>query len=81
VHSKAFRGRYEFWGESLARAPRGYPPDHPLIEDLKRKNFAAGMAFDDKLACSGELKPFVIENFKRLARLMDYLCAALELEF
>ena len=81
VHSKAFRDRYEFWGESLSRAPQGYPPDHPLIEDLKRKSCAAGVGFDDKLACSSRLAPFVIENFKRLAPLVDYLCAALELEF
>jgi uncharacterized protein (TIGR02453 family) len=81
VHSKAFRARYEFWGERLSRAPQGYAVDHELIEDLKRKNYAAGCGFDDKLACSVELKPFVIENFKRLAPLMDYLCAALELEF
>ncbi len=26
-------------GESLKRAPRGFDPDHPLIEDLKRKDF------------------------------------------
>ena len=81
THSKAFRERYEMWGESLSRAPQGYPPDHELIEDLKRKSYAAGCGFDDKLACSPELKPFVIEHFKRLAPLVDYLCAALELEF
>ena len=27
-------------GEALKRAPAGYPADHPLIEDLKRKSFA-----------------------------------------
>src|SRR5262245_41179748 len=27
-------------GESLKRAPKGFDPDHPLIEDIKRKNFA-----------------------------------------
>ncbi len=81
VHGKAFRDRYEFWGESLTRAPQGFPPDHPLIEDLKRKNQAAGTGFDDALACSPKLFPFVVENFRRLAPLVDYLCAALDLEF
>ncbi|MGH8212118.1 MAG: DUF2461 domain-containing protein [Rhodanobacteraceae bacterium] len=81
AHSKAFRDRYEFRGESLSRAPQGYREKHELIEDLKRKSQAAGCGFDDKLACSSELKPLVIENFRRLAPLVDYLCAALELDF
>ncbi|MBS0433194.1 MAG: DUF2461 domain-containing protein [Proteobacteria bacterium] len=81
VHGRAFREHYEFRGDSLARAPQGYDPAHELIEDLKRKSYAAGAGFDDKLACSSGLAPFVIENFKRLAPLIDYLCAALDLEF
>ncbi|MEO6967432.1 MAG: DUF2461 domain-containing protein [Rhodanobacteraceae bacterium] len=81
THSKAFREQYEFWGESLTRPPQGYPADHELIDDLKRKSYAAGAGFDDALACSTELRPFVIEHFKRLAPLVDYLCTALELEF
>ncbi len=28
-------------GDSLARPPRGFDPEHPLIEDLKRKDFIA----------------------------------------
>jgi len=32
---------FEFEGESLKRPPRGYAPDHPAIDDLKRKDFIA----------------------------------------
>jgi uncharacterized protein (TIGR02453 family) len=81
TQSKAFRGRFEFWGETLSRPPRGYDPQHELIEDLKRKNFAAGEAFDDALACSGELLPSIVAAFRPLAPMIDYLCAALDLEF
>lgn len=81
VHSRAFRDHYEFRGGSLSRAPQGIPADHPLIQDLKRKSFAAGAGFDDALACSPKLFPFVVANFKRLAPLVDYLCAAQNLEF
>lgn len=81
TRSKAFRECYEFWGESLVRPPQGYPADHELIDDLKRKNYAAGTGFDDALASSPELRPFVIEHFKRLAPLVDYLCAGLDLAF
>jgi len=81
AHSRAFRDHYEFWGESLSRAPQGFPPDHPLLEDLKRKSFAAGVSFDDALACSPKLFPFIVDHHKRLAPLVDYLCAAQNLEF
>lgn len=81
VQGRAFREHYEFWGESLSRAPQGFPADHPLLEDLKRKSYAAGVGFDDALACSPKLLPFVVDHFKRLAPLVDYLCAAQNLAF
>jgi len=81
VHGKAFRERFEFWGEALSRPPQGFDPQHELIEDLKRKNFAAGAGFSDAIATSDELLPTVIDTFKRVAPMIDYLCAALELEF
>ena len=34
-------------GESLKRPPAGYPPDHPFVEDLKRKDHVAQLTFDD----------------------------------
>ena len=81
VHSTAYRRRFEFWGEALSRPPRGFDPEHELIEDLKRKNFAAGTGFLDAIAQSEELLPTVVDTFKRVAPMIDYLCAALELEF
>ena len=81
VHAKAFRDRYQFWGESLTRAPRGYDADHPLIDDLKRKNFAAGENFANAIALSDELLPHIVATFNGVAPLNDYLCAALDLEF
>ncbi len=81
VHRKAFESRFALWGEQLTRPPRGYDPAHELIEDIKRKSFAAGQQFSDKLACSNELLPHTLDAFKRLAPMVDYLCAALDLEF
>ncbi len=34
-----FRAAFELSGDSLKKAPRGTDPNHPLIEDLKRKDF------------------------------------------
>ncbi len=81
TQSKTFRDHFTFWGETLSHPPRGYDASHELIEDIKRKDFAAGENFDEKLACSAELLPWVVDTYKRLAPMNDYLCAAMELEF
>ncbi len=81
THSKAFRDHFEFIGESLKRPPRGFDPEHELVDDLKRKSFAVGEHFDDALAMSSELLPFIVATNKRLAPMIDYLCAARNLEF
>ena len=81
TRSQDFEQRFVFWGESLKRPPRGYDPDHELIEDLKRKHYAAGRAFDESLACSVELLPWLVEQYQALAPMVDYLCAARELDF
>jgi uncharacterized protein (TIGR02453 family) len=45
--AKSFTALYELAGESLKRAPKGYDPDHPLIEDLKRKDIVAFTQFKE----------------------------------
>ncbi|EIL88820.1 hypothetical protein UU9_11270 [Rhodanobacter fulvus Jip2] len=80
TRGKAF-GDLQLGGESLIRPPRGYDPTHALIDDLKRKDFIASAPFSEELACSSELLPWTIATFKQAAPLVDYLCAAQELEF
>ena len=70
-----------FDGESLVRPPRGYDPAHELIEDIKRKDFVATRHFSDAEAMSAQLPKIVIEGCKGIAPMIDYLCAALDLEF
>lgn len=81
TRAPAFRRKYEMWGDSLVRPPRGYPADHPLIEDIKRKDFTAGLALDDAVVLGPRLRQAVVAGFTGLVPLMDYLCAALDLEF
>jgi uncharacterized protein (TIGR02453 family) len=78
---RVFREHFSFWGDSLKRQPRGFDPHHELIDDLKRKSFAAGEGFDDAFACSDRLHHFAVATFKRIAPVIDYLCAAQNLEF
>lgn len=58
--SKPYRdGQFEMSGETLKRSPRGYDPEHPLVEDLKRKDFAVLAMFNEDDACGpGFLKKY-----------------------
>jgi uncharacterized protein (TIGR02453 family) len=68
-------------GDSLLRAPRGFDPAHPHIEDLKRKSFYAMTEAD----ASDALKPAFVDQvdagFRRAAALNRFLCDALDLAF
>lgn len=81
TRSPAFTAHFALGGESLKRPPRGFDADHELIEDLKRKDFTAWENLDDGVMTSAELKPIVVDRLRRLAPMIDYLCASLELEF
>ncbi|MBC8478753.1 DUF2461 domain-containing protein, partial [bacterium] len=66
-------------GERLKRAPRGFDPDHPLLEDLKRKDFILTTGFTQKAACADDF----IEQFERFchdtADFMEFLTLAVGL--
>ena len=66
-------------GDRLARPPRGYDPDHPLIEDLKRKSFTAGSTFTQQRACAADFPDRLVESYARTAPLMEFLSRAVGL--
>ncbi len=39
-------------GETLQRPPRGFDAEHPLIDDLKRKDFVTFCELDEQAACA-----------------------------
>ncbi len=49
AYGKAFLSAWTPGGESLIRPPQGVDPNHPFIDDLKRKDFIAGAHLDDDL--------------------------------
>lgn len=78
---KGFIRKYNFSGESLTNPPRGYAKDHPLIDDLKRKDFIAISELSDKTVTSVNMMDQVIERFKIASPYVEYLCHALELRY
>ncbi len=71
----------ELDGESLSRPPRGYPPTHPLIEDLKRKDFVASIAFTDAEVCGSRSLGAFVSACRQMRPLVEFLCKALKLPF
>ena len=73
----AFRKGFELAGDSLRRAPRGYNADHPLIDDIKRKDFIAVHAFDDNELLRRDFLTRTAERFAAATPLMQFLCRAI----
>jgi len=54
AEGKPFRSIFNLSGDSLRRGPKGYDPDHPLIGDLKRKDFIGITTLTQKAVTSPE---------------------------
>lgn len=76
---KKFSRLFELAGASLANAPRGYAKDHPLLQDLKRKDFIAVAEFSRSLATNTRFQTEVVKSFRIALPYMRFLCRALEL--
>ena len=81
AHNKAFLKRFTLDGDSLARPPQGFDPNHPFVEDLKRKDFVAGASLEDALVTSDRLLPEYTAMSKAAAPFLGFLTGAVGLEF
>lgn len=82
TQSPAFRRRFALDdSEMLVRMPAGFPAESPLADDLRRRNFVALRPLDDDLVTGPRLLSVVSRDLAVLAPFVDYLCAALDLEF
>ena len=82
AYGKRFTGLYgSLEGESLKRPPRGFDPEHPLMEDLKRKDFIAST----RLRQSDITRDGFMEQYLATAKtgvpFMHYLCDAIGVGF
>ncbi len=78
---RAFRSACGLAGESLTRPPRGYDPNHPFIEDIKRRDFAVSMPLSEAVVCgSGSMVTF-LDALRVSAPFTKFLTEALGLPF
>lgn len=79
--AKGLGNEWELAGDSLKRPPRGVDGDHPLIDDLKRKDFIAVQQLNQKTVTSAGF----LDDFERRCRganpYMAWLCRAVGVDF
>jgi uncharacterized protein (TIGR02453 family) len=81
VDDPAFRQRFRLGGEALKRPPAGFDREHPLIEELKRKDFIAiGDLTESDVTASGFLSRF-LDLCGDAADFMRFLCDGARVAF
>jgi uncharacterized protein (TIGR02453 family) len=81
AHRKAFTAHFHLAGDSLKRPPRGVDKEHPLLDDIKRKDFIAVADLSQKDALADDLPKKLHAAFKRTAPLVKFLCEAIDAPF
>ncbi len=80
-NAKRFKQTWELSGDSLKRAPKGVDPDHPLIEDIRRKDFIAIHKLTKKALLGPDFMPTFASTCGDAVSLNRFLCRALGLQY
>ncbi|MBI4938430.1 MAG: DUF2461 domain-containing protein [Nitrosomonadales bacterium] len=78
ISGKEFEQHCTFWGESLKRPPQGFAADHPLIEDMKRKNFVVTIPLIPARLCSANFMHEFTDNCRLISPMAGFLSKATE---
>lgn len=81
ISDKTFTEHFEMVGDSLTRPPKGFKADHPLITDLKRKDFIAICPCTKEEVIKPDFVRQCFEHYKIADQYMYYLCTALDLPY
>jgi uncharacterized protein (TIGR02453 family) len=79
INDEEFKSTYSLTGDSLVRPPKGYDPVHPLIEDLKRKDYLASIQLSEKIACQQDFLDQYVELCQISSPFMRYLTESMGL--
>jgi uncharacterized protein (TIGR02453 family) len=79
ISGRAFRTGCRLGGDSLKRPPRGYDPEHPLADHLRRKDFVVIREFDERAVCAPDFMKRFTEACRAAAPLCEFLTKAVGL--
>ena len=74
TRTEPFEGTFELEGDSLKRPPAGLDPTHPLIDDLKRKDFVASRRLSQSAVTSDHFLDDVVSDFRAATPFMSFVC-------
>ena len=77
-NDRKFLKRFSLDGNSLKRPPRGFPADHPWIDDLKRTDFIGLEELDERDVLGTGFLEHVAASFTASRPFMRFLCDALK---
>ncbi|MEM1202587.1 MAG: DUF2461 domain-containing protein [Acidobacteriota bacterium] len=80
-NAKAFRDTFELLGDSLKNAPRGFDKEHPLVDDLKRKDFLGGCDLTEDDILADDFVDRFTERCRAGSSLMRFLCKAVDVPY
>ena len=75
-NARRFREAFELAGESLKTQPRGYESDHPLIVDLRRKDFIGVCPLEDDSITGRRLLETFEARCRAAGAFQRFLCGA-----
>jgi uncharacterized protein (TIGR02453 family) len=78
---RKFQARFSLDGSSLKRPPRGFPADHPCVEDLKRTDFIGLEELEERDVLDKGFLDHVAASFTAGRPFMRFLCNALKVPF
>ena len=78
---KQFRKEFDLYGEKLKLAPRGFPKDHILIEDLRWKDFIAVQNLNKSDIQNDDFIELSIRLFRTATPYMKFLCNAMGIPY
>ena len=81
VNDRKFKARFDLMGDMLSRPPKGYDGEHPMIEDLKRKDFVGGTQFTRKEVCSADFVDLFSKACAAASPFMRFLTEAMGLKW
>ena len=60
-------------GDELTRAPKGFDPEHPALDLIKKKDWILETTLDATLATTPKLYREILDRFRAMAPLIEYL--------
>lgn len=71
----------EVQGDSLSRAPAGFDPAHPYVDDLKMKDFYVLTSYSQREVCGADFLDRYVETCRQAAPLVSFIARALNLRW